>query len=230
MTPLGWKTATLPLGAVREDFVSAHRDTLLRLLAGASDAEFREAVADRLKSHSLTHNQGVLLCDVLDSLTKEEAMKKVVEINVNAGQPAVLETRQADSISEFADGLGGSPLDPRKDPRQPQPAELTMSADVAVGTLENRLAAALPSFDLGSILAIVDAITAVLGLCKSEGTKAKDVKRNARGPLARMRLRQALRAQGIAPLSRQGQEAMQAALAIADDAQEYEVVGIMKAV
>lgn len=147
-------------------------------------------------------------------------MKKVViELNVNAPPAVAME-----AVAGFADGL-------KMDSAAPQ-SSVILTAEQAVGGLENRLAAALPSFDIGSILQIVDAVMSVLSLCKKDGTTAKDVRVNAqrRGPLAHMRVRQALRANGIAPFGAEGRAAIDAVFAVGAGAKEPEVAAVMKVV
>jgi len=97
--------------------------------------------------------------------------------------------------------------------------------DAALSMAQQRLQAKLPAMDLGTILGIV---TSLLGLFKNcTGTTptppaVKDLVANR--PLrARLYINQALREEGLRPLSPQGRQAAEAVLAVATESSEADI-------
>ena len=106
-------------------------------------------------------------------------------------------------------------------PTPPLAAEEMDANDLLIGILEQRLQAKLGAFDPATILAIIQAIMQVIAFCSPSPKNLMD---QARRPptLARVRVRMALRENGIRPLSTLGREAEVAIFTVGAEAVEVE--------
>lgn len=104
---------------------------------------------------------------------------------------------------------------------------VSMSPEQACTECHKRLSAKLPGFDPTIIIAIITAILKMIGVC---GASPTEVKRQAGAyeVLTHLRLRRALREEGIRPLSPEMNAAVKAAIEIGDEATITELESFCK--
>lgn len=113
-------------------------------------------------------------------------------------------------------------------------AQAALTGDQALQAFQNGLESRLVGFDPAFIITILDTVMTLLKSCMTPtAAVTPQTLRQActqRGPLVRMRVRQALRSHGIHPLTADGQRAMEAVFDTGQHAQDNELQALIEKV